>query len=203
MKAVPNNVTVAGVPAKGGRRGRLPRAVARHGPDAVRRHARRLIQSGGACAGRRNAATSASFARRGSGSWWTLRKIRKLDACLKKLFGNALIPAWCRGLWRHGRGLRRRGRSRRVDGRRRGRRPLASIFRMVIQVGSDLQRSGPVPTLRRLSAAQVRQRESPRRGAAGENGCAGSLYRARSFSQRAVRRESKKAASRIFLNCRF
>ena len=42
LKPVPNNVTVAGVPAKSGRRGRLPGAVARHGPDALRHHARRL-----------------------------------------------------------------------------------------------------------------------------------------------------------------
>ena len=30
---------------QGGRRGRLPRALARHGPDALRRHARRLIDA--------------------------------------------------------------------------------------------------------------------------------------------------------------
>ena len=87
---------------------------------------------------------------------------------------------------RYRRGFRRRGRSRRIDlddedGDR------SYNFRMVIQVGSDPEHPAGADA-QRLSAAQIRQREYPRRDAAEEDGFAGSLYR-RGISRRAVSRK--------------
>ena len=49
IKPVPNNVTVAGVPAKVVGEAGCPGALARHGSDALRHHVGRLTLLHGAC----------------------------------------------------------------------------------------------------------------------------------------------------------
>ena len=114
-----------------------------------------------------------------------VQEVKKLDAYLKKLFGNP-----------HIRVVPKKGDVAEVfvgeddlgeltvddeDGDR------SYNFRMVIQVSTDPSFQ-PVPTLTAYLRAQVRQREYPRRDAAEEDGFGGSLYRRR-IPRRAVCRE--------------
>ena len=73
LKPVPHNITVAGVPAQGRRRGRLRRAVAHHGPHVPRR--RRLS--------------------RGSASRWTFRKSES-STPISSGCSAIRASAWCR-----------------------------------------------------------------------------------------------------------